>query len=381
MPRSEMRERALTAVQGVRRRRTRMTAAWVVGALVGVPLLLGAAVATGVLPLPWPVKGNLYWRSAAQMGPGWSVPSTFRSLSGRAVLEEDMPSSDADPSPVDEEIVWADGLRPELHPTHRSVLIRHQDGSDTNLTELAGIGGLNCKPKWSPDGTMIAWQHVDAVGDKPPCKDGFAMWVMEADGSGAHQVLPEGSEPTSGVTWFPDGRRLLFSYQDKEGEFSTDLSGSQIRPVPGLGGDAIWSPDGTKIASTTRGKGVKDGQPGVWRRLVLADSNGYSIRVLAEQFLADKEIAARYPTEEQLENDPQMDWIADLKFWVGPTTPQWSPEGDKIAFLAALPFDPNGPYYRMQVEVWIYDLKKNKLVRVTDDTEAAYALVWQHPEK
>ena len=60
MPRSEMRERALTAVQGVRRRRTRMTAAWVVGALVGVPLLLGAAVATGVLPLPWPVKGNLY---------------------------------------------------------------------------------------------------------------------------------------------------------------------------------------------------------------------------------------------------------------------------------------------------------------------------------
>ena len=52
---------------------------------------------------------------------------------------------------------------------------------------------------------------------------------------------------------------------------------------------------------------------------------------------------------------------------MGPLFPQWSPNGDRIAFLAALPFDPNGPDYREQVEVWMYTLSTGDLTKITDN--------------
>jgi hypothetical protein len=96
-----------------------------------------------------------------------------------------------------------------------------------------------------------------------------------------------------------------------------------------------------------------------------------------KQFIADEDIEERYPTEEQKARDPEMDWLGDLRFWAGPATPQWSPRGDKVAFLAALPFDPEGPYYREQVEVWIYDLEADDLTQVTHDEVGQYGLVWK----
>jgi len=62
---------------------------------------------------------------------------------------------------------------------------------------------------------------------------------------------------------------------------------------------------------------------------------------------------------------------------VGPHDPVWSPGSDKIAFLAALPFDPEGPYFWKQVEVWIYDLAADELIRVTDDEVEQTSLSWK----
>jgi Tol biopolymer transport system component len=55
----------------------------------------------------------------------------------------------------------------------------------------------------------------------------------------------------------------------------------------------------------------------------------------------------------------------------------WSPRGDKIAFLAALPYDPFGPYHRQQVDVWIYDLNSDEVIQVTDDDLGQYSLLWE----
>jgi len=378
--RPEVKEGVVQRMSAVQPRSRRHTVAWIVAAVAATPLLLGAAVATGVLP--WPIEGKLYYRSAGDFGPGRSGGGIFQALTGQSQVEDAMPASDSDPSPVDDRIVWATNYFPELHPTERDVVIGTADGEEQiNLTQTAGIGGLNCKPKWSPDGTMIAFQHCDAVGDKPPCKDGFHVWVMNDDGSGARPLLPDSAPPTVSPVWFPDGNRLLVNTEGSEGneEVSVDLSGQSIYPMPDVGGDAAWSPDETTIASTTVVKGELDGEAGYWRQLVLTDANGEDLRVLVKQFLVDSEVEARYPTEEQVAKDPEMDWLADLRFWVGPTTPQWSPRGDKIAFLAALPFDAEGPYYREQVEVWIYDLETSELTRVTEDNVGQYSLIWKKP--
>jgi hypothetical protein len=47
------------------------------------------------------------------------------------------------------------------------------------------------------------------------------------------------------------------------------------------------------------------------------------------------------------------------------------------AFFAALPFDPDGPYYMNQVEVWVHDLNTDELIRVTNDDVRQHALIWE----
>ena len=42
-----------------------------------------------------------------------------------------------------------------------------------------------------------------------------------------------------------------------------------------------------------------------------------------------------------------------------------------------MPFDPYGPYYRNQVEVWMYDLETDELAQMTDDDVAQYAPRWE----
>jgi len=381
-PRPELREAALTAVGKVRPRRRRRT--WLKVALVvaAIPLLLGAGVASGLLPLPWPVEGTLYYRSASKMGPGWSIFSAFPALTGQSVVDESMPSSDADPSPVNGDIVWAPtGMEPQAE---MPILLTREGGTQVNLTEAAGIGGHNCRPKWSPDGTRIAFQHAvvpDGVVRKPLCEYGFHVWVMNADGSDARPVVAEEGPPVSGGVWFPDGKRLLVDVKGETDKYELHLASGRLTPRPEFNGAGSWSPDGKWLAATPSTPTVQNGRPGRLNQLVIMDAEGGNRWVLAEQFIDEGEVRKHYPTKEQLQRNITNDWIGDLMYHVGPNSPQWSPEGDKVAFLAALPFDPNGRYYREQVEVWIYDLKADELVRVTNDNEAQYSLVWRKPRK
>ena len=57
--------------------------------------------------------------------------------------------------------------------------------------------------------------------------------------------------------------------------------------------------------------------------------------------------------------------------------PVWSPRSDQIAFLAAFPFDPDGLFFKDQIEVWVYDLNTDELIRVTHDDVGQHALSWK----
>jgi Tol biopolymer transport system component len=52
------------------------------------------------------------------------------------------------------------------------------------------------RPRWSPDGTRIAYGHAGR------------LWVMNADGTGSHALT---GGPAGGADWSPDGRWLAFA--------------------------------------------------------------------------------------------------------------------------------------------------------------------------
>ncbi|UCG88160.1 MAG: hypothetical protein JSW71_06350, partial [Gemmatimonadota bacterium] len=336
------------------------------------------------------VEGTLqfddtYWSGDPALEEGLSLSTHF--LSGELEWSTEFSgwpsSSRGDMSTVTGNLVfWRWDTWP---PTRSDILASNPDWShEVNLTEIAGIGGINCGPFWSPDETMIVFQHCDPVEGLLPCKAGFHMWVMNADGSDAHQVMPEGGLPTSSGSWSPDGSRLLawmgewYGDGERVGVISTDIWGTNIRVLPNVGAGASWSPDGRMIISGYAKKGQLEGQDGWWNQLLLTNADGSDPRVLVEQFIGEADIRAQYPKEDQLKWVDDVDyWVEDVRHWAGPCETIWSPSGDKIAFLAALPFDPDGPWYIAQIEVWVYDLTTDELIRVTNDDVGQASLSWK----
>ena len=108
-------------------------------------------------------------------------------------------------------------------------------------------------PDWSPDGSKIVF-HAGGFGSG-------GIWVMNADGSGQHQL--SGCGPTDpspcaagddwGPTWSPDGRKIVF-LRDLQAlgiadrpvfVMNADGSGQhRITTAPIIPGVPAWQPRG-----------------------------------------------------------------------------------------------------------------------------------------
>lgn len=293
---------------------------------------------------------------------------------------------DHDLSPMSDQVVYAIPRPGDTWYPRRSREIwrSKRDGSGAaNLSEEAGLKGINWSPGWSPDGTMIAFMHAD-LPEKGHLADHELwgqLWVMKADGSEVHSVTPEGSPPIWGYpVWAPDGSRIVYCATNDllaPPIMSTDIWGREIRVLPWAKDIPAWSPDGSMIAMVSHHEGQVDGERGQWNRLILMKKDCSEPKVLMEQFIADADVAAHRPMEFLREFNPAIDWERDLKHWAGPIGLTWSPRGDKIAFLGMLPFDPDGPRYQRQVEAWIYDLATGQLTRITHDDLYQHGLIWR----
>jgi Tol biopolymer transport system component len=101
----------------------------------------------------------------------------------------------------------------DRHPPFGSgyqLYVMHPDGSDEKrITEGTG---LNCYPRFSPDGKQIVYLHQRGLD---------SLWTVAADGSNPKQVLAsdsDGSNSPQGACWSPDGKWLAIQLMNWQSE-------------------------------------------------------------------------------------------------------------------------------------------------------------------
>ena len=108
------------------------------------------------------------------------------------------------------------------------------------LARFADTPGYSCgSAKWSPDGTMVAY-------DTRPIEDDLQasqIAVIRADGTGL-RLLGPGSMPS----WSPDGTHLVFHTYDPRAVVVMNADGTGRETIVDHFGSPRWMPAGNRIA-------------------------------------------------------------------------------------------------------------------------------------
>ena len=104
-------------------------------------------------------------------------------------------------------------------------------------------------PRWSPDGSQIAYQSNDGIY-VVPALGGSARRVTRLDPAALRLSIAWGA-PITGFDWSPDGSRIAWTlgYDRQEFTVTTLSSGDSLRlTAPSGAFSPAWSPDGHSIA-------------------------------------------------------------------------------------------------------------------------------------
>ena len=196
---------------------------------------------------PVAIEGKLF--VCAHSYPDYSPCSYYLEGSSDNVVAATFLGGSADISPLEDRFAYMVSSGVWGWPFDFTIDIWTADLDGANAVTLTGPegpgpAGINCEPFWSPDGTQIAFTHCDPIIGQYPCDVGFEAWVMNADGTEAHRVTPEGMWAFVDC-WAPNGYRLLGGEGEHQA-FSIDSDGTDVEILPMVRPqqDIDWSPDG-----------------------------------------------------------------------------------------------------------------------------------------
>ena len=147
-----------------------------------------------------------------------------------------------DLDPVGARIAFGGGVTDEAPGDIYSI------GSDgTGLVQLTTDGADDLYPAYSPDGSQIAFiSYRTGTGQ---------VWLMNANGSGEHQLTFDAANKDQVPDWSPDGSRIVYAGSVDFGPDSLyviDADGDGLRQVTDSPDNVdfapTWSPDGREIA-------------------------------------------------------------------------------------------------------------------------------------
>ncbi len=159
-----------------------------------------------------PDGGLIAYRSGGEIR---VVPPGGGASSAVATFESSHPySSDFEWSPDGARIAFLDKSTVRIvkvsDPAQVTSLPRPEGFSDASFVAQPGTFGPQVtvsEPKWSPDGTMIAFTLARAPAPGEDSSITREIYVTPADGSGSPRRLASGQDPQ----WSPDGSLILFT--------------------------------------------------------------------------------------------------------------------------------------------------------------------------
>jgi Tol biopolymer transport system component len=193
-----------------------------------------------------------------------------------------------------------------------ALYVMNPAGGDPKQILDEPVGG-EMSPAWSPNGELVAFAMNVTPGEDPGSVDtNMEIFVVRSDGTGLRRMTDHPGLDTN-PAWSPDGTRIAFTRWpdaaaseggDAVAIWSMNRNGSGLERLthgPGLSDQASWSPDGEHIAFS--------------------------------RYVSARDAYAVFITEAEAKEVRRPQAITHSPYGVTSTSPSWSPDGTRIAFV------------------------------------------------